>query len=301
MANRKASIWLYKKIDGRWRYVKPAIGRNGKIKPDPDAAYYVRYREGGKMVWRKCSSAADATVACERQEAYLTAVVHGLTLSQTERGEKTPLMVSNLLLPYLEEYRLLHREESYNLMKHTLHEFFGYWDEKGRRVRGFVSANLIEHIRRYDLLRFKQHLIDKGRSERTAANKCLRINQFIRSVLKLDPGKGLITVKDMKFTEAEVSVYNDDELEDFSPFEFGSLSNCLMTSRVAFATAFSLSVLKSGFCSGCAASPATLPTINGATSITFIARSGMSRPITTPVRMIESGLFASSMISWKWS
>jgi hypothetical protein len=86
MANRKASIWLYKKIDGRWRYVKPAIGRNGKIKTDPDAAYYVRYREGGKMVWRKCSSAADATVACERQEAYLTAVVHGLTLSQTEGG-----------------------------------------------------------------------------------------------------------------------------------------------------------------------------------------------------------------------
>ncbi len=215
MANRKASIWLYKKIDGRWRYVKPAMGRNGKIKPDPDAAYYVRYREGGKMIWRKCSSAADATVACERQEAYLTAVVHGLTLSQTQRGEKTPLMVSNLLLPYLEEYRLSHREESYNLMKHTLYEFFGYRDENGRRVHGFVSANLIEHVRRYDLLRFKQHLIDKGRSERTAANKCLRINQFIRSVLKLDPGKGLITVKDMKFTEAEVSVYNEDELEAF--------------------------------------------------------------------------------------
>ena len=70
MANRKASIWLYKKIDGRWRYVKPAIGRNGKIKPDPDAAYYLRYREGGKMVWRKCSSAAAATLAREKQEAY---------------------------------------------------------------------------------------------------------------------------------------------------------------------------------------------------------------------------------------
>ena len=62
MANRKASIWLYKKIDGRWRYVKPAIGRNGKIKPDPDAAFYVRYREGSRVIWRKCSSAADATV-----------------------------------------------------------------------------------------------------------------------------------------------------------------------------------------------------------------------------------------------
>jgi hypothetical protein len=123
-------------------------------------------------------------------------------------------MVSDLLDGWLEEYRLSHREETCNLMKHTLFEFFGYWDEKERRVQGFVSSNLIEHVRRYDLLRFKQNLVDKGRSERTAANKCLRINQFIRSVLKLDPGKGIITGKDMKFTEPEVSVYNDDELAE---------------------------------------------------------------------------------------
>jgi integrase/recombinase XerD len=215
---------MYVKVGGRWRYVKPVVGKNNKLRPDyaviggvatyvPNAGYYLRFREGSKTIWRKCSSAADATVARERQEAYLNAYAHGLTPSQ--QAAPVPKMVSDLLNGWLEEYRLSHREETYNLMKHTLYEFFGYWDEKGRRVQGFVSANLIEHVRRYDLLRFKQHLIDKGRSARTAANKCLRINQFIRSVLKLDPGKGVITVKDMKFTEPEVSVYNDDELAAF--------------------------------------------------------------------------------------
>ena len=105
---------------------------------------------------------------------------------------------------WLDEYKLSHRSESHALMKQTLEEF-AKW----------VKKTTIKTITRVDLLCFKQHLIDKGRSERTAANKCLRINQFIRSVLNLDPGKGLITVKDMKFTEPEVSVFNDDEFEAF--------------------------------------------------------------------------------------
>jgi hypothetical protein len=91
-----------------WRYYKPAEGRNHKLKPGyaliggaeqhhPDAAYYVRWRQGSKTIWRKCSSAADATQTCERQEAYRTAVVHGLALHQTERGGPEPVMMTDAL------------------------------------------------------------------------------------------------------------------------------------------------------------------------------------------------------------
>ncbi len=222
MANRKTSIWLYKKIDGRWRYVKPAIGRNGKIKPDPDAAYYVRYREGGKMVWRKCSSAADATVARERQEAYLTALAHGLTPRQQYEKNPTPVMMSDVLLPWLEEYRLSHRPESFKLMEQTLNEFHT-WNRK----------NLVERITRVDLLRYRAWLIDKKRSPRTAANKMLRVCQFVRAVLKLKPGEGPVTVKDAKFTELEPTVHNDDELSAFfkecTPFQFAVFKCYLMS------------------------------------------------------------------------
>src|SRR5258708_4170666 len=41
MANRKASVWTYKKVDGSWRYCKPLVGKNNKIKPEPGVVYYV--------------------------------------------------------------------------------------------------------------------------------------------------------------------------------------------------------------------------------------------------------------------
>ena len=43
-------------------------------------------------------------------------------------------------------------------------------------------------------------------------------------MLKLDPGKGPITVRDCRFTELEPTVYNDAELKDFfaacTPFQY---------------------------------------------------------------------------------
>ena len=57
MANRKASTWMYVKAPVGWRYCKPVVGKNNRIKPGwahvnsheenhPEASYYVRWREG---------------------------------------------------------------------------------------------------------------------------------------------------------------------------------------------------------------------------------------------------------------
>jgi integrase len=205
MANRKASIWTYKKVDGKWRYCKPLIGRNNKIKPEPGVSYYIRWRDGDKTVWRKCSSAADATVAVDRQEAYLTAFAHGLTPAQTFKHPPTYVLFSTHLAPWLEEYRLSHRKESHALMQSTLNEFHG-WCKK----------DYIPKIGRVDLLRYRAWCIETQKNKpRTAANKMLRVNQFIRSVLGLPDGKGPVTIKDAKFTELEPTVYTDDELVEF--------------------------------------------------------------------------------------
>src|SRR5262249_24206322 len=120
MPNRKVSIWMYVKIDGRWRYAKPVEGSNHKLKPGwclvngvaqhhPQGAYYIRYRELSKTVWRKCRNAADATIARERQEAFLGARVHGLV--QKQATEKLPMMVRGNIEAWLEEYRLSHKKE----------------------------------------------------------------------------------------------------------------------------------------------------------------------------------------------
>jgi integrase len=210
MANRHVSIWIHRKTVGRWGWHQPSIGRNHKLKPE-DGVYYIRYREGKKLIWRKCSSAADATVARERQVTYLKAVAHGMALHQTEAGTR-PVMMSDVLGLYLEEYRLSHRKESHALMQQTLEEFHA-WNRK----------NIMSHISRVDLLRYRAWLIDKGLSPRTAANKMFRVNQFIRSVMGLPEGKGPVTVKDAKLTELEPTVFNDNELKAFfaecTPFQ----------------------------------------------------------------------------------
>lgn len=214
MANRKVSIWTYKKVDGKWRYRQPIYGRNNKIKPEPNAVYYIRWYVGRKPIWQKCRNAADATIARERQEAFLSAHAHGFVQQQTNMD--APKMVSDCLNGWLEEYRLGNREESYKLMKHTLHDFFGHYDERGRFIRGFLGVNIISHVRKVDLLRYRAHLMDvKHNSARTASNKMLRVNQFIRSVLGLPEGRGPITIKDAKFVEMEPTVFSEDELKAF--------------------------------------------------------------------------------------
>jgi integrase len=107
-------------------------------------------------------------------------------------------------------------------MKQTLDEF-----------HVLTRKNLIEKISRIDLLRYRAWLIEKKRSPRTAANKMLRVNQFIRAVLKLREGEGPVTVKDAKFTELEPTVFNDDELEAFfaacDPFRYAMFRCYLMS------------------------------------------------------------------------
>jgi integrase len=116
-------------------------------------------------------------------------------------------------------------------MKQTLNEFFGYEKADGSWVRGFSSGNLISQITRLDLLKYREWLINKGRSERTAGNKMLRINQYLRAVQDLKPGEGLVTVKDAKYVEVEPEVYNDDELKKFfkacTQFQF-AVFKCLL-------------------------------------------------------------------------
>jgi hypothetical protein len=82
-------------------------------------------------------------------------------------------------------------------MKQTLEEFVN-----------LTGKNLIDRITRLDLLKYKQWLIERGRSVRTAGNKMLRVNQYLRAVQGLEPGEGLVTVKDAKYVELEPEVYS---------------------------------------------------------------------------------------------
>lgn len=236
MANRRASIWKYIRVGTAWRYCKPVYASNGKLKPDwvhvygheerhEEGAYYLRLSANGGS-WKKIGpKAADAVRAQEYEETALTAKAMGIPLKE---DTAPPLLLSPSLWGFLEDYRLSQQPESYNLMKHTLEEF-----------AGFIKTQALADITRLDLLKYKQWLQTRPASQgakntlRTAGNKLMRVNQYLRSVQGIDAGRGLVTVKDAKFVEEEPEVFTDEELEKFfaecSEFQFLVFNTYLMS------------------------------------------------------------------------
>jgi integrase len=193
---------------------------NGVEQHFPDAFDYIYYQEqSGKRIWKKISQdPQEAVSAADYQQSYMRAVHAGVPV----KTDDIPIMVSHTLEPYLEQYKLSHRVESYNLMKQTLYEFYG-----------LCRKNIVNRITRIDLLQYRAWLINKKRCERTASNKMLRVNQYIRHVLKQRPGEGLVTVKDARYVETEPEVYDDDELAAFfnscGPFHLAVFKTLLMS------------------------------------------------------------------------
>jgi hypothetical protein len=151
MANRAVSIWKYVKVDGRWKYCPVVIAKNNSIKPNwvlvngelqehKEGNYYLHFREGRRQVWQKVGpKPTDATHAAQFADARLRSIAVGLPLAEPDQSS---LSISGTLLPYLEDYKLSHREESYNLMDQTLKEFCE-----------FCPKQAISSITRMDLLR----------------------------------------------------------------------------------------------------------------------------------------------------
>jgi integrase/recombinase XerD len=232
MANQKVTIWKnIKLLNGQWRYCRPVVGKTNKIKPDwvkvnsheehhPEGYYVLHYLEGKKQVWAKCGPLATTAVElATRKEAVLRAVAAGIAVPDQNNS---PILLRAAMKNYLADYELSQRPESYALMKQTLEEWLA-----------FSRKHVAHDIKRIDLLQYKADLIRRGRSERTAGNKMLRVNQFMRWVLKLDPGKGLVTVKDAKFVEQEPEVYNEEDLKKFfeacGPFHLAVFKTFLMS------------------------------------------------------------------------
>ena len=229
MANRKVSVWKYVKVGDRWKYCKPVKGRNNKIKPHwalvdgkperhPEGNFYISYREGTKKVWKKIGpTPSDAVNAAAIEKSILNAKALGVQI----KPELPKLDYDAQMWKFLNDYKLSQSLESHGLMKQTLSEF-----------RQVIKKALLSDLTREDFLRYKQWLIGRGRSLRTAGNKMLRVNQFYRAAMGLRPGEGLVTVKDGRFVEREPEVYTDDEVEAFlkacSPFHSRVFNTLLM-------------------------------------------------------------------------
>jgi integrase len=220
--NRRVSVWKYVRLkNGQWRYCKPAVSKNGKIRPDwvivkgkaehhPEGSFYLHRYDGGREIWKRVGpSAQNAVDAADFESTYLNAKAKGVPVKNIDTPE---ISIQAAAHGWLEDVKLSSRPETYELYEHTLREF-QEWNKNG----GPRRRNLAD-LTRLDLLTYRKWLItDVGNASRTAGNKLMRIAQWYRDTLKLKPGEGPITVKDTKVgvTEREPEVYTQQELEQF--------------------------------------------------------------------------------------
>ena len=137
MANRKVSLWKYVRIDLKWRYCKPVMGKNNKIKPHwvvvkgapeehPEGNYYLHYYEGQREVWRKLGNdAASASRQLDYEQHVKTAEAAGVKIQKAD-SPKLPLSVA--ITGYLAEVKLTTRPESYDLHQKTLADFSDFYN-----------------------------------------------------------------------------------------------------------------------------------------------------------------------------
>jgi len=220
--NRRVSVWKYVRLKtGCWRYCKPAVGKNGKIKSDwvivkgkeeyhPEGNFYLHKYDGNREIWKKIGPIAQAAVnAADFESTYLNARAKGIPVKQLDTPELSIQAASH---GWLEEAKLSTRPETYELYEHTIREFC-QWNSNG----GPRRTNVTE-LTRVDLLKYRKWLMtDVGNSARTAGNKLSRVAQWYRDVMKIKPGDGLVTVKDtrMGVVEREPEVYAEEELKAF--------------------------------------------------------------------------------------
>lgn len=219
--NRRVSVWKYVRVGKRWRYCKPSIGKNGKIKTDwvivkgkeehhPEGNFYLHRYEGDREIWKKIGpNAQDAVNAADFESTYLTARAKGIPVKQID----TPVLsIKAATHGWLEDVKLSNRPETYELYEHTLRQF-QEWNLNG----GPHRINVVD-LTRKDLLEYRKWLLDNEmNSARTAGNKLTRISQWYRDSLKLKPGEGIITTRDTRLgvTDREPEIYTAEELRTF--------------------------------------------------------------------------------------
>jgi integrase/recombinase XerD len=209
-------------IEGKGlRFCKVIRGGNGKIRPDlvlvdgletvplkAGGLYYLDFISNGRRTRRAAgSTAAEATLAAERQEAVLlserAAAKAGIVLTPSPEPVSTGgRSLRDAVTVYLLEIAAHKKTKTHAAYTTAL----TYFLESCRKVS-------LEDITRADLLAFKSHLKAKGQSDRSQWNKFASVMSF----LKQNRITGLVNKNDWPvFTEEEVSVFTDDELKRFS-------------------------------------------------------------------------------------
>src|SRR5207249_297471 len=151
--NRRVSVWKYVRLkNGRWRYCKPAVAKNGKIKADwvivkgkhqrhLEGTFYLHRYDRNKEIWRKIGpKAQEALDAAESEMTYLPRVFRPSRLISPN------LSIEAASHGWLEEVKLSTRPETYELYEHTVREFRAWNSNGGPRHRFMADFSRLDFL-----------------------------------------------------------------------------------------------------------------------------------------------------------
>jgi integrase/recombinase XerD len=225
MANKTVKVYEYTKVEGKQKFTPVDTDKKLKISEVGKTAFwYLSWYEGSTKKWKSVGRVAlsQAISAAEAKEFHLAGLARGIvTPDPSEQNGR--LTIGAAMETRRTEIKLTFHKET--LVSHNdAFAEFNKWNSNGGPHRQYV-----DQITRQDLLTFKKYIVDTGRDECTAGSKMMRINAMIKDALKLDHGKGPVTVKDARVKEDPVEIYEQDELDKF-------FAACNFFQRVLFKT-----------------------------------------------------------------
>jgi integrase len=219
MANKRVKIYERVLVHrGRWtdRAVTiPKLRSDGTLylRDDREGKFRVSWYEGTKKQWHPttCRTLSDALKVKSDKEWFLKNQTRPGVQDPTTLDARAPIAVS--VERYVESLTGSKRTKA--AYEHAVREF-AEWNGS---LKNGSRKTFMEEIDKAHMAKFFDYLVDDEPENHpyTAALKLLRVNAFIRSILKLDPGKGPIKKSDyrreLKSGENRPEIYTREELK----------------------------------------------------------------------------------------
>ncbi|HEV2396688.1 MAG TPA: site-specific integrase [Candidatus Sulfotelmatobacter sp.] len=218
MANKRAKIYERVQVEGRWTdrpVVLPKLKADGTLylKDDREGKFRISWYEGKAKQWHPtvCSWLGDALRVKEEREWFLKNQNRPGVQDPTVLDQRSPISIS--INNYIDGVTGAKKTKAAH--RQALREFEAW---NGSLNNG-SKKKFVDEIDKAHLARFFDYLVDDEPENCpfTAAWKIMRVNKFIRTVLKLDPGKGPIKKSDyrreLKSGENRPEIYTREELK----------------------------------------------------------------------------------------
>ena len=217
MANRRVKIYESVKVHRRWTTATveiPKLRSDGTLylRDDREGKFRISWYDGAKKQWHPATFGrlSHALKAKSDKEWFLRNQIHPGVQDPTIPDTRVPISIS--VERYVES--LTGAKRTKQAYEHAVREF-AEWNAS---LKSGSKKTFMEEIDKARMAKFFDYLVDDEPENHpyTAALKLLRVNAFVRSILKLDPGKGPIKKSDyrreLRSGHGRPEIYTREEL-----------------------------------------------------------------------------------------